>query len=118
MNIAIIGAGNVGRALSTSVTRGGHSVTISDRDPGEAQAAAKAAGATAAGSSAEAVRDAAAVVFAVPFDSYEPLIRELGGALDGKILVDVSNRLNMQNPPAAIDGTSNAERTQALAPSA
>jgi len=40
MNIAIIGAGNVGRALVTSAARAGHSGTISDRDPGEAQAAA------------------------------------------------------------------------------
>ena len=33
MNLAIIGAGNVGRALGTSFVRAGHSVTIASRDP-------------------------------------------------------------------------------------
>ena len=31
MKIAIIGAGNVGRALATSLTRAGHDVTIAAR---------------------------------------------------------------------------------------
>ena len=33
MDIAIIGAGNVGRALATSFGRAGHAVTIASRDP-------------------------------------------------------------------------------------
>lgn len=118
MNIAIIGAGNVGRALATSATRAGHMVTIGDRDPAEAQAVAQAAGARVAGSTAEALRDAEAIILAVPFAAVEPIVREAGNALDGKILIDVTNRLNVENPPTAIDGTSNAEQIQALAPSA
>ncbi len=118
MKIAIIGAGNVGRALATSATRAGHAVTVSDRNPQEAQAVAQAAGARAAGSTAEALRDAEAVVLAAPYAAVEAIVREAGHALDGKILIDVTNRLNVENPPAAMDGTSNAEQIQAMAPSA
>jgi 8-hydroxy-5-deazaflavin:NADPH oxidoreductase len=118
MYLAIIGAGNVGRALATSATRAGHAVTVSDRDPQEAQAVAQAAGARPAGSTAEALRDAEAVVLAVPYAAVEGIVREAGSVLDGKILIDVTNRPNLENPPAAIDGTSNAEQIQALAPSA
>jgi 8-hydroxy-5-deazaflavin:NADPH oxidoreductase len=118
MHLAIIGAGNVGRALAISATRAGHAVTVSDRDPQEAQALAQAAHARPAGSTAEALRDAEAVVLAVPYAAVEGIVREAGSVLDGKILIDVTNRLNLENPPAAIDGTSNAEQIQALAPSA
>jgi 8-hydroxy-5-deazaflavin:NADPH oxidoreductase len=120
MDIAIIGAGNVGRALATSATRAGHAVTITDRDPQEAQGTAQGAGAgaRAAGSVAEAIRAAEAVVLAVHFDSIEGIVREAGSALDGKILIDVSNRIDVNTPHAVIDGTSNAERVQAMAPSA
>jgi predicted dinucleotide-binding enzyme len=117
MKIAIIGAGNVGRALATSATQASHAVTISDRDAQEARAAAQGAGARAAGSIAEALRDAEAVVLAVPYAAIEAILGEAGGALDGKILIDVTNRMNVDNPPAAIDGTSNAEQIQAMAPS-
>ena len=96
----------------------GHAVTVSDRDPQEAQAVAQAAGARPAGSTAEALREAEALVLAVPYAAVEDIVREAGSVLDGKILIDVTNRLNLENPPAAIDGTSNAEQIQALAPSA
>jgi predicted dinucleotide-binding enzyme len=118
MKIAIIGAGNVGRALATSATRAGHTVTITDLDPREAQALAQATGARAAGSVTESLRDAEAVVLAVPYAAVEAILGEAGSALDGKILIDVTNRLNVEDPPAAIDGTSNAEQIQAMAPSA
>ena len=45
MNVAIIGTGNVGRALAASFTRAGHTVTLASRDPEHAAAAAAATGA-------------------------------------------------------------------------
>jgi predicted dinucleotide-binding enzyme len=118
MNIAIIGAGNVGRALATSATRAGHSVTVSDSDPQEARAVADAAGATSASSNSQAIEGAEAVILAVPFASAEGIVRDAGRALDDKILIDVTNRLNVQDPAAAMDGSSNAEQLQQLAPRA
>lgn len=118
MKIAIIGAGNVGSALATSATRAGHTVIISDNDPQEARAVAEAQGAQAAGSNKEGINGADAVILAVPFAAVESIIRDAGGALDGKIIIDVTNRMNVENPGAAIDGSSNAEQIQQLAPNA
>ena len=118
MNIAIIGAGNVGRALATSAARGGHTITVSDRDPQEAKAAAEATGAKQAPSNRDAIAASDAVILAVPFAAVESIVKDAGGALDGKILIDVTNRMNMEDPPAALDGSSNAEQIQRLAPGA
>jgi predicted dinucleotide-binding enzyme len=92
MQIAIIGAGNVGRALATSLTRAGHDVTVAATNPEHATAAAAQAGARAATTSAEAVSDAELVVLAVPAPALEGLAAEIGEELNGKVVVDVSNR--------------------------
>jgi 3-hydroxyisobutyrate dehydrogenase-like beta-hydroxyacid dehydrogenase len=56
MDIAIIGSGNVGKALAGAATRAGHSVTMASAQPEHAEEAARSAGARAANSSREAVR--------------------------------------------------------------
>lgn len=118
MQVAIIGSGNVGSALASSITRAGHEVTISSEDPEDAQSLAEATGARAAGSNREAIQDAQAVILAVPYDAISGIIDEAGDALNGKILIDVTNRANPEDPPSVIDGSSNAEQIQARAPSA
>ena len=67
MRIAIIGSGNVGRALATSFTRAGHEVTITAQDPEHARAAASDAGATAHESNVAAAAASDVIVLAVPF---------------------------------------------------
>ena len=114
MNIGIIGAGNVGQALATASVRAGHVVTISAATAEEAGRVAAAVGATAVASNRDAVADADAVILAVPFDAVNAIIDELGAALDGKVLIDVSNRF----APEQLDGPSNAEQAQAMAPNA
>ena len=37
MHVTIIGAGNMGRGIGHRIVAGGHSVTIVDRDPEEAE---------------------------------------------------------------------------------
>ena len=64
--IAIIGAGNVGRALATSATRAGYQVTVSSSDPEDASQIASATGATVAPSNREAAAKAEIVILAVP----------------------------------------------------
>jgi predicted dinucleotide-binding enzyme len=115
MQIAIIGAGNVGRALAGSFTRAGHDVTVSAINPGHAREAATEAGASAAATNAEAVSNADVVVLAVPPTAFEQLAAELGDALTGKVVVDVSNR-----PTPSPDGsaTSIAEELQGKLPRA
>ena len=115
MNIAIIGAGNVGRAIAGSSVKAGHHVVVSANDQTHAQAVATATGATVAASNVAAVKDADLVVLAVPFDAIDAIVTELGSALDGKTVVDVTNR---PTPVGTGSGTSAAEEIQALIPGA
>lgn len=99
--IAIIGAGNVGRALATSATRAGYQVTVSSRDPKDASQIATATGATMATSARGAITNADIVILAVPSAALETLGAELSDALAGKIVVDVSNRPTQAGPSIA-----------------
>lgn len=99
MKIGIIGAGNVGSALATASATSGHAVTISSSTVEDAKSTASqvGSGARVAASNREAVVDAEIVIVAVPFDAINGIVRELGSDLDGKILVDVTNRLPSTN---------------------
>jgi len=115
MQIAIIGAGNVGRALASSLTQAGHAVTVSAAHPEHATEAAVATGARAATSNADAVRGADLVVLAVPATAFDAIATEIGRDVAGKVVVDVANR-----PTPTPDGapTSIAEELQAKLPEA
>jgi 8-hydroxy-5-deazaflavin:NADPH oxidoreductase len=115
MQIAIIGAGNVGRALATSLTRAGHDVTITAAHQDHAVEAASLTGATAADSNRDAAANAQLVVLAVPAQSVAEIAGELGSAIDGKVVVDVTNR---PTPNPEGPATSIAEELQGSVPSA
>ena len=119
MDIAIIGAGNVGRSLAGAFVRAGHSVTVASRDPEDAGSVASATGALRADSNAAAVAAAEIVVLATPFSSAPEIAAEIGDAVSGKIVVDVSNRMSFGADGPDIDTTtSNAEELARLLPSA
>ena len=116
MKIAILGSGNGGRALARSITRAGHDVVLSSSNPASAQGVAAAIGARVAASNAEAVSGAEVVILAVPTAVVADVVSDLRSALDGRIVVDVTNR-----PTPDPDGkrvSSIAEELQALAPQA
>ena len=117
MNIAIIGSGNVGSSLAGSMTKAGHSVVVASSDPTNAQSLATATGARAAASNADAVKNAEIVILAVPTASIVEIARELGTALDGKIVIDVANRPT-PDPSGALQTLSIAEELQAAIPTA
>ena len=114
MNIGIIGAGNVGTALTTAAKRAGHNVLVTATDPAHAKKVAADTGATAAATNSEVMRGADIVILAVPFDAVESIIKESGAAVVDKVLVDVTNRFD----PAQLNGKSNAEIIQEFAPAA
>lgn len=118
MKVAIIGSGNVGKALAASAGKAGHDVTISSRHAENAQEAAKATNAKAAASNQEAIMAAELVILAVPTDAVEEVVGSLATDLEGKVVVDVSNRVDMADPPKTLDGTSMAERIQKRVPKA
>jgi predicted dinucleotide-binding enzyme len=115
MKVAIIGAGNVGRALASSLTRAGHDVTISAAHPEHAAEAASQTGARSADTNSAAATGADLVVLAVPAQALDTVAGDLGSAIDGKVVVDVSNR-----PTPSPDGvaTSIAEELQGRIPGA
>jgi NADPH-dependent F420 reductase len=76
--IAILGgSGSLGSALAARLARAGHEVVVGSRDPAKGRGYAEAAAA------------AAKIVFlTVPFAQQAAILREVGEALVGKILVD------------------------------
>jgi len=115
MDIAIIGAGNVGTALAGALARAGHHVTISAKHPEHAAQAAQSSGAGSAGTNKEAIEAGDVVILAVPGTAIEAIVADAGAELAGKVVVDVSNR---PTPDPSGAGTSAAEELQALVPEA
>jgi NADPH-dependent F420 reductase len=118
MNIAIVGSGNVGGALAKSTVKAGHTVTLSAKDPSHAEAKAKETGARAAKSAGDAVKQADVVILAVPYAAVDAVVTELGDALAGKVLIDVTNRMKRESIGESVDGRSAAEEIQRKAPKA
>jgi NADPH-dependent F420 reductase len=119
VDIAIIGAGNVGRSLATALGRAGHSVVISSRDQEDAASVAASTGARVADSNGSAVATAEVTILAVPAASLEALAAEIAPFASGKVIVDVTNRMAFGPTGPAIDaGPSNAERLAGWLPEA
>ena len=118
MDIAIIGAGNVGGALAGAMTKAGHSVTITASTKDSAEQVAGQTGARAVATNGEAVESADVVILAVPYPTVGDVLGEVSDGLDGKVVVDATNRFNREDPAASIDGSSASEQIQARAPGA
>jgi predicted dinucleotide-binding enzyme len=89
MKIAIIGAGNVGKALGKAWARRGHDVTYGVRNPSDA----KYAGLKTA-SIPDAARAAEAILVATPWDATESALTAAGD-LSAKLVLDATNPLSM-----------------------
>lgn len=101
--IGIIGDGRVGSALSRGLERAGHEVRT-------------------AGNDKQAVRDTAAwgddIILAVPFGALDDVAKTAGKALEGKLVIDVTNALDKQMNLALGYSTSGAEELQKKLPKA
>jgi len=119
MKVTIIGAGNVGKALGTSISRAGHDVTITAKHPEHAQEAARAIGARPVDSSAEAVSNAEVVILAIPYVAAADAVSgEIRDRVAGKTIIDVTNPMKPDYSGLATEGTSAAEELQKLLPEA
>ncbi|MGH3341036.1 MAG: NADPH-dependent F420 reductase, partial [Propionibacteriaceae bacterium] len=123
MNGTIIGAGNMGRGIGHVLMRGGHSATIVDRDPDQAeQLAEELRGAARSGATVEAAQPGAelhgeVVILAVYYPGDLEIVRDLGEKLASKVVVDISNPLNQTfDDLATAPGSSAAEEVAASAP--
>jgi len=92
--IAVIGAGNVGRALSRGLTRARHDVTIAVRDPGRYDHVDEAPLA----SVPDAVSAADTVILAIPAPALADAVPTLP-LHDGQIVLDATNSVREPLPP-------------------
>jgi 8-hydroxy-5-deazaflavin:NADPH oxidoreductase len=90
-SVTIIGLGNMARVLGSRALAGGNAVEVTGRDAAKAVALASelGGGATAGVFGKPPVGDV--VILALPYGSGVPVVAQYGEALNGKILVDISN---------------------------
>ncbi|MFG2350198.1 NADPH-dependent F420 reductase [Streptomyces phaeochromogenes] len=89
-SISIIGLGNMAGALADRALAGGNAVEIIGRDPAKAKELAAALG----GSTVGTVGAAPAgdiVILAVPYAAAAAVVSEYGDALQGKVVIDITN---------------------------
>jgi len=89
--ISIIGSGTMATAICGRIAKAGHTVEVVSRDPAKARALADqlVAGATTGTYGAAPAGDI--VILAVPYASAAEVVAEYGDALDGKVIIDITN---------------------------
>lgn len=109
MNIGIIGAGNVGKALGEAWLKRGHEVVFSySRDMKALRTYAAGLGPKAcAGTPAEAVSFGDTILFAPPWAAAEDAL-QAAGPLTGKVVIDCTNPLTPDLSGLAIGHTTSA----------
>jgi len=89
--ISIIGSGGMAAAIAGRTAKARHTVEVVSRDPTKARALADKlrAGATTGTYGAAPAGDI--VILAVPYTSAAAVVADFGKALDGKVIVDITN---------------------------
>lgn len=118
MQIAIIGAGNVGSAIARGVSKQGHDVILTAADPANAQKVAEEVGGHVASTASDAVTGADLVVLAVPYGAVEDMARDIADEVTGKVVIDATNPLTTDGSGLAVSDRAGAETIQALLPGA
>ena len=98
-HVSIIGTGNMGQAIASLVTRGGHTVQLL----GETDAATQVSGDI--------------VILAVPFPAISDVLTTRGASLAGRIVVDITNPLDFatfDSLTVPADSSATAEIASAL----
>jgi hypothetical protein len=117
MRVAIIGAGNVGKALGSSLGRAGHSVVYAAASAESARQAAKSVSgnaATAAASVREAAQAAEIVVLAIPYSAAREVVAELAPVIAGKVVIDATNPVKADGSGVATAGGPSAAENFAM----
>jgi hypothetical protein len=119
MKVAIIGTGNVGRALGGSLARAGHEVTFAGRDVAKTERVASELGGFAADTAADAAQGVDAIVLAIPSGEVAAVVTGIASAAVGKVVLDATNPLKPDYSGLAnAGGPSTAELVAELVPGA
>jgi predicted dinucleotide-binding enzyme len=88
--ISIIGSGGMATAVAGRIAKAGHIVEVFSRDPAKARTLAdKLAGATTGTYGAAPAGDI--IILTVPYGSAAGVVTDFGDALDGKVIIDITN---------------------------
>ncbi|MGW6008065.1 NADPH-dependent F420 reductase [Streptomyces sp. NPDC055210] len=115
-SISIIGVGNMAGALAERALAGGNAVEIIGRDPAKATELAASLGSASVGT-VGAVPAGDIVVLAVPYTGAEAVVSEYGDALQGKVIIDLTNPVSPDFQSFVTpDGSSGAQEIAKTAP--
>lgn len=96
MRVGVIGAGNIGGTLGKKWAEEGYEVIFGVREPAAAKVQTLLAGidGTARATTVEeAIEEAAVILVATPGDAVAAVASEAGAKLEGKILIDATNKV-------------------------
>ncbi|GAB4408494.1 MAG: NADPH-dependent F420 reductase [Anaerolineae bacterium] len=96
MKIGVLGTGNIGGSLGQKWAKAGYEVKFGARNPADPKVTAllESGGATAsAGSVEEAIAFGEVILIATPGGSVQAIVEEHGTALNGKLIIDATNRM-------------------------
>ncbi|MBH5334765.1 NAD(P)-binding domain-containing protein [Streptomyces pactum] len=110
MRIGILGNGNMAGALGAHWVRAGHRVRVGGRSPERAAELARQIGAESSGQLNEIAGFGDATLLAVPYGSAAEVVRETGGALAGRVLIDCTNPVGPGFVLTTAEGPSGARR--------
>jgi 8-hydroxy-5-deazaflavin:NADPH oxidoreductase len=119
MDITIIGTGNMARGIATRALAGGHTVTLLGTDTGKAEALGRElSGDVRAGQVGDPLAGDV-VVLAVWYAAVEDVLSRYGDQLDGKVVVDITNPIDVDAfEPLELEAGSAAQEIAAKAPGA
>ena len=96
MSTAIIGVGNIGKAVASHLVAGGEPVVLAATEP-PLTLATELGDLASAATVSDAIKSADVIVFAVWFDVMKGLIEQHRPPLAGKVIVDPSNPIAMND---------------------
>lgn len=116
--ISIIGLGNMARVLGGLALVGGNAVEVTGRDVAKAADLAAALGGGAAAGKFGVAPVGDIVILALPYASAASVVSQYGDALDGKVIIDITNTFDRAGFTGLVtpDGSSGAEEIAAAAP--
>ena len=119
MDITIIGTGNMARGIATRALAGGHAVTLLGTEAEKAQALADELSGDVRAGQIGAPLEGDLVVLAVWYAAVDDVLGRYGDQLDGKIVVDITNPIDVDAfEPLKLEAGSAAQEIAAKVPGA
>jgi hypothetical protein len=116
-SISIIGLGNMAEVIGTRAVKHGHTIELMGRDGGKARALADKIGNEVTVGTFGSKPAGDMVIVAVPYTDAVEVVKHYGNALDGKILIDITNPFNAGgNGLVTSAGNSASQQIAAAAP--